>query len=251
MADLAPAEAHYSRQPLPAGLSLNRRGHPYDPSFAVLDLRSPGGTRIGTLANLAVHPVAMGPECLAVSADWVGFFRAALERAVGGSALMLSGALGDVNPNHVHRQDNDCRVDGFAEAETLGGELAQAVDAALAGAERLDGGVGLVADRHLEVPVGDTGLAALLGGDTTMRVELVEWSIGPVRVVSVPGEAFHAFGRQVEEARGNRTLLAGLSPLWQGYLPVPFVDGGYEEGVSYGAGAVSAILAALLEVPSP
>jgi hypothetical protein len=50
--------------------------------------------------------------------------------------------------------------------------------------------------------------------------------------------------------RDNRVLLAGLSPMWQGYLPVPWEDGGYEEGVSYGRPAVDAILDALLNVPS-
>ena len=72
----------------------------------------------------------------------------------------------------------------------------------------------------------------------------IEWRIGSVPLVSIPGEAFHEFGRRVEAARGGRALLAGLAPVWQGYLPVPFREG-YEEGVSYGEPAVSAILAAL------
>jgi hypothetical protein len=82
-----------------------------------------------------------------------------------------------------------------------------------------------------------------------MSVELLEWAVGPLRIVSVPGEAFHAFGRQVEDARNNLTILAGLAPEWMGYLPVPFEEGGYEEGVSYGPAAVTAILTGLLEVP--
>ena len=82
-----------------------------------------------------------------------------------------------------------------------------------------------------------------------MRVELVEWELGPVRLVSLPGEAFQALGREVERARGDRVLRAGLSPLWQGYRPVPWAEGGYEEQTSYGAGAVRAIRHALLEVP--
>ena len=64
------------------------------------------GSRIGTLANITIHPVALGPECLAVSSDWVGSFRRALEARVGGRAVLLSGALGDVNPHHVHRVPN-------------------------------------------------------------------------------------------------------------------------------------------------
>ena len=244
------AELRYGRWSLPDGLSINRRGYPYDPWFSALDVvREGSDERIGTLANLAIHPVALGPECLAVSADWVHPFRQALERRADGTAVLLSGALGDVNPRHVHRQGNDCRRDGFEEAEELGTEVAEAVDGVLARAERLaDAGVRVVAARDLEVPIGGTALARGRRGDT-MRVELVEWGIGPIRLVSIPGEAFQAFGRQVEGARNDKVLLAGLSPLWQGYYPVPFVDGGYEERTSYGPRAVQAVLDALLDVP--
>ena len=87
------------------------------------------------------------------------------------------------------------------------------------------------------------GSTLLTGGreGRTVPVELVEWSIGPVRLVSVPGEAFHALGRAIEErarADGAHVLLAGLAPEWHGYLPSPFRDG-YEESTSYGRDAVA------------
>ena len=126
-----PASLRAGRFPLPDELSINRRGLPYEPTFAVLDAIAPDGARVGTLANVAIHPVALGPECLAVSSDWVGSFRTALQARAGGSTMLLSGALGDVNPHHVHRQDNDCRGDGFAEAHQLGCDVAEAIDAAL------------------------------------------------------------------------------------------------------------------------
>jgi hypothetical protein len=245
----ADAELRYGRWSLPGGLSINRRGYPYDPWFSVLDVVAPAtGARLGTLANLAIHPVALGPECLAVSADWVHPFRHALQQRAGGTTIELSGALGDVNPRHVHRQGNDCRRDGFEEAAELGAEIAEAVDAVLGSTEALDGGgVRVIADRNLDVPIGGTDLARGRRGDT-MRVELIEWGIGPIRLVSVPGEGFQELGRQVGEVRDHRVLLAGLAPLWQGYFPVPFADG-YEEGVSYGPEAVAAVLAALRDVP--
>ena len=77
----------------------------------------------------------------------------------------------------------------------------------------------------------------------TVPIELVEWTIGPVRLVSVPGEAFHALGRAIEDrvaARRRHVLLAGLAPEWHGYLPSPFRDG-YEESTSYGRDAVATI----------
>lgn len=244
------AELRYGRWPLPDGLSINRRGYRHEPWFSVLDVvRKGSADRLGTLANVAIHPVALGPECVAVSADWVHPFREALQRRVGGTAVLLSGALGDLNPRHVHRQDNLCRRNGFEEAEELGFEVAEAVDGVLGEAERLaDDGVRVIADRNIEVPIGGTAMARARRSDT-MRVELVEWGIGPIRLVSIPGEAFQAFGREVERARSDKVLLAGLSPLWQGYFPVPFVESGYEERTSYGPQAVQAVLDALLDVP--
>jgi hypothetical protein len=231
------------RWPLPPDLSLNRRGLPYDPTFALLDAQRTDGARIGTLANIAIHPVALGPECLAVSSDWVGPFRNTLEERAGGRAVLLSGALGDVNPHHVHRQGNDCTSDGFEEAEALGRDVAEVVDAVLSGTEAVEVGGPRVERCHsIEVRPEGTMLASMRGG-RAVEIELIEWSLGPVRIVSVPGEAFHALGREIE-ARGPHVLLAGLAPEWHGYLPAPFRDG-YEESMSYGSAAVAAITHAL------
>src|SRR5207247_7052745 len=125
-ASAEPATLHFARTAMPDGLSVNRRGLPYDPWFCLLDARRADGTRVGTLANIAIHPVALGPSCLAVSTDWVGPFRDALDATSGGSAVLLSGALGDVNPIHVHRQHNECVADSFDEAADLGRDGAQA-----------------------------------------------------------------------------------------------------------------------------
>ena len=156
---------------------------------------------------------------------------------------MLSGALGDVNPRHVHRQHNDCAADGFAEADELGGELAEVVAAELASAQPLEGSVEVVRAEQLSLPVGATMLAGLASAGA-LPVELIEWSLGGARLLSVPGEAFHAFGRAVEDARPGPVLIAGLAPVWYGYLPVPFREG-YEESMSYGEPFVRAVLDAV------
>jgi hypothetical protein len=242
----APATLRAGRWPLPPGLSVNRRGLPYEPTFAVLDVISDGGARIGTVGNVAIHPVALGPECLAVSSDWVGPFRTELERRAGGTPVLLSGAIGDVNPCHVHRQDNDCGADGFAEAAQLGSDVAQCVDAVLREAEPVPvDGPSVVRHRVIDVTLGSTLLTAGREG-RTVPIELVEWAFGPVRLVSVPGEAFHALGRAIEDraTEGSHVLIAGLAPEWHGYLPSPF-RAGYEESTSYGRDAVAAIADAL------
>ena len=243
-ASARPGGLRAGRWPLPDGLSINRRGHPYEPTFAVLDAVAPDGARVGSLSNIAIHPVALGPECLAVSSDWVGSFRTALEARTGGPSVLLSGALGDVNPHHVHRQHNDCTQDGFAEAEQLGRDLAEVVDAVLADAEPLESD-GPRVERHdtIAVELGATLITAGREG-RTVEIELVEWSLGPLRLVSVPGEAFHELGRAIEAGREGHVMVAGLAPEWHGYLPSPFTDG-YEESMSYGRAAVAQIERAL------
>lgn len=244
------AELRYGRAPLPDGVSFNRRGLPYDgPELAVLDAVRPDGHHLGVVANIGVHPVALGPENLEISTDWVGPFRAELEGLAGGFAVELTGALGDVNPRPPGGVPDDSYAPwaSAAETEELGRTLGRAAAEALDECEPVTGELRVLRDETIDLALGETGLARLAQADT-MSVEFVEWAVGDVRVVSMPGEAFFALGREIEEARGKRTILAGLSPSWHGYLPHPFTEG-YEEGLSYGAEAVAEIRAILTNAP--
>ncbi len=241
-----PAGLSFVRAPLPDGLSVNRRGYPYDPWFSALDIRRPDDSRIGVLVNLAIHPVSLGSEWLEVSGDWVSPFRSAVEQNAGGTTIMLSGALGDVNPRGWEGLSGP--EGNFLNTEALGQDIASAVLARLGDCEPLEGHIAVSSSRTIEVPVSPTPLVELIDmKDPLLTVELIEWSLGSVSLVSIPGEAFQAFGKAVDEARGGRTLLAGISPSWQGYLPQPF-GAGYEETVSFGEGAVLGILEALTDV---
>lgn len=243
------AALRYARAPLPP-VSFNRRGHPYaDPELAVLDVVRHDGHRLGVVCNTGVHPVALGPHNLEISTDWVGPMRAELEALAGGIAIGLSGAFGDVNPlPPTGVPDNTYEPWATAEAtEGIGRDIAKAAAEALDDAVAVGDGLRVVRTETVEVTLGPTGLARL-SGETSQHVEFVEWAVGDVRVVSLPGEAFFALGREVEDARGRRTLLAGLAPAWHGYLPQPFTEG-YEEGLSYGADAVAAIRAVLTDAP--
>lgn len=244
-AEAEPATFHFHRATLPDGLSINRRGLPYSPTFSALDVRAASGAPIGSLANVSIHPVALGPKLLAVSSDWVGSFRTTLAAATGGQSILLSGALGDVNPPlHAHATgpyDND----NFEDADELGRRVAAVVEPALGAARHVGDGIGVRRHRWLEVEAAGA-LAAIAGVAGPLKVELVEWMLGEVHLVSVPGEAFHALGSAIEGSRNGPVMLAGLSPVWQGYLPDPFGEG-YEEGMSYGETAVNEIKAALIE----
>jgi hypothetical protein len=224
---------------------MNRRGLPYEPTFAVLDARRPDGSRVGTLANVGIHPVALGAHCLKVSTDWVGPFRTALSAATGGGAMLLQGSLGDVNPTEPHHHDEH---GDYHHAEHIGRGVADAVLGIIDDLEPVTGSVGDAVSRTIQAPVGLTPITALTGLTGDLDVELVEWDLGSLRIVSIPGEAFHAFGRAVRASRDREVLLAGLSPAWQGYLPMPWGEG-YEETVSYGEQFVAAVHEHLLHDP--
>lgn len=235
------AELRHARAPLPEGLSINRRGNPYAPWFVVVDVVGAGGERVGTVVNIAVHPVAIGRQIDVVSSDWVGVFRRSLEARAGGTVLVLPSALGDVNPP-PHPTGG---VEGSLEhAEQVGTALAGAVFDVLGATAALGDGADVLRTRTIEVPTSGL-LAQLAGVGDRMEVELVEWRIGRATLVAVPGEAFHAMGLAIEASHDGPVLLAGLAPSWHGYLPEPFGDG-YEETVSFGPDAVAGIRAALV-----
>ncbi len=87
------------------------------------------------IANFANHPDTIGGE--KVSADWPGFARRIVERALDNTnCLLLNGAQGDVNHVNVHPKDgdwNDLTVDfddvsrGYGHAHHVGSVVAGAV----------------------------------------------------------------------------------------------------------------------------
>jgi hypothetical protein len=243
LAGCVPATLAFGRGPLPADLSLNRRGLPYDPSYTVLDVHRLDGSRLGTLAGIGIHPVALGITCRQVSGDWVTTFRERATAAGGAPVVLVPGALGDVNPVRDPHTDPD-PGGNWETAAVLGSELADCVAGLVT--EPLPSTLEVLPVRRVPLRAGLT-VPALLNKVAlrTVGIELLEWSIGGVRLVSVPGEAFHGLGRAIEQARGERAMLAGLAPKYHGYLPSPF-GSGYEEKMSYGRGFVRGLEQALL-----
>ena len=240
-----PAEFRFASAPLPEGLSLNRRGLDYHPTFAALDIRRPDGGRIGSIANIAIHPVAAGITARAVSRDWVGSFRDEATLLTGAPCVLLPGALGDVNPTRDAHTNPD-PGGNWETARQLGVDVARCVadllDKTVPAGERAS------AARHRieRIKAGFTVPSVLvLKAGRSVEVELTEWALGETRLVSLPGEAFHRLGVEVTESRDDPVLLAGLAPHWLGYLPCPFGTG-YEEKMSFGKGFVERLRAALL-----
>ncbi|MBF6589789.1 MAG: neutral/alkaline non-lysosomal ceramidase N-terminal domain-containing protein [Ktedonobacterales bacterium] len=59
---------------------------------------SPTGRTLATLLNISVHPTTLGATNTLVAPDWPGVTATAVERALGGTALVMPGALGHTWP---------------------------------------------------------------------------------------------------------------------------------------------------------
>ena len=164
-----------------------------------------------------------------------------MERDTGLPACFLQGCQGDVNPAVTAWEDGDPHswspvVDAYAE------RLAASVTAALPRATPVTATPITTRARMIRVPIGDTLLAQLAGTARERAIDLVEWQLGDVTVVAVPGEGFHGVEDVIRGAHHDPVLIAGLAPDWHGYFPVPYTDG-YEEGLSLGPEAVRQLVA--------
>ncbi len=91
---------------------------PLDYAVGVIAVDTPAGKPIATLVNFSCHPVVLGPENLLISADYPGAMMAQLENEVGGQAMFVQGAAGDINPFW----DKTAPEDGAFEQVTKMGE---------------------------------------------------------------------------------------------------------------------------------
>jgi hypothetical protein len=143
-------------------IGRNRR-HPDGPFQEELHvvLADPGRDRppVATLVNGACHATVLEHDNLQYSADWPGAMARAVERAVGGVAVYLQGAAGDINPVWAAHD--------FADVERVGGIAAGAVARAVNEMRPLGTGqwcINLSWSEHIEIEapgrVLEPGLAA-------------------------------------------------------------------------------------------
>jgi hypothetical protein len=239
VAKLTAVEPKFARAALPRDTAINRRGHALAPTAAVLVLEP-----VAVVANFGIHATLTGPSNLAIATDWVGPFRRATEARTGLPAVFLQGCQGDVNPSVTAWDDGDpsawCSV-VEAYAQRLAASVADAV-----GRARPETLAPIDARRRtVSVPVANTLLSQLAGAAARRSIDLVDWTLGDVHVVAVPGEGFHGVEAALRARYDDPLLIAGLAPDWHGYFPVPYTDG-YEEGLSFGPEAVETLVASLI-----
>ncbi len=231
--------------------ALNRREVDtplHDETLAVLTARDRRGRRVLTLVNTSCHPVVMHRQSPWVSPDFVGGLCDAVEASVGGMAMFVNRAHGDVNPNvdvmGIPMDNTDPH-----HAETFGGTLARhALDVVADRPVAPVLGTRLVSRR---VPVTRPGMVVLgamgfgeLGADLRLRTEFAGARLGDLLVVGLPGELFGRLTRRVREAAPDAGLVFGLQGGYAGYVMTPQEEtpSGYEEKLYVGPGLPDAMV---------
>ncbi len=250
-----------SREPFPPCRILKPLGEP-DTEVAVMKLTRESDPEhvLGILFNHAGHPNISPDDNLLIGGDYPGVAMRELEKAEGGVALFLNGALGSVDIDaHRDRDMNDVERAGTALAGAVMAAVRSAKPAVmsalhaesavytlprrritveeLAWAEsilaRSGGAVASMADG-----VGDDYRALLLKRlhgleEAPLTVEQTCIAAGEWALIGFPGELFTEIGMKLKLASPyRRTMIVGLANGDIGYLPT-------KRAVSEGGSTVS------------
>ena len=248
-------------------LGINPLG-PVDHRTTLVRIEDGEGRPLAAVLHHACHPVVLGPDSYALSADYVGFARSAAEAALGAPVLFLQGACGNINP--VERGS-------FGVAERLGQRLggdavrlwseaqARPLEVARTAARRFTvelgplptredaqgevrrrreqltreeaaGRAGSVAAARMYLSAAETRLRAAeagrAGADLTLRA--MRWN--EIGFAAAPFEPFVETGVAVREDSPHRPLLfCGYTGGVLTYVPVAeaYPEGGYEVSDAY------------------
>lgn len=206
--------------------TINRRepGGGTDEELTVVHMKRRGAAD-GVLLNYACHGVVMGPDSLALSADWIGQTRAVLEAKQPGLFSLLAVApSGDINPlprsirkeiqkRGVEYFTNDPfsgiydRTGGtFTEVAAMGRTVAAAALRALPRCVAVDTRAGVAAV---------TRSADIGAGRKKLRVPFRLFRLGDLVVVGMSGEQFVQTGARVKAAVREH----GLTPVVVTHAP--------------------------------
>ncbi len=266
--DRRPAELRRATTTLP-GLGVNRRREegPLDEELSVLLVEREGAGPV-VLTNFACHPVTVQVQPL-ISADFPGAAMGRVERELGGIALFLQGAAGDINPVRGNSFDwRDVETYGLM----LGGATLEAVGLARLAEPCAEPALAARSERVLvearEAPTVEEAAEALRSaeeavaavgrdhphharlhgaarmarethrlaqfGREPITAEVQCLRIGEVALAGFPGELFSALGQQVkQQSAAPATMVVECANGCLGYLAPrdEWERGGYEVGL--------------------
>jgi len=152
-------------------------GGPADDTLLVGRVTTRGGQLLATLINYACHPTTLAWENRSISPDFVGAMRETVEKAVGGMAVFIQGASGELAPRYQYVDDPqvaDChgRQLGYVALATL--EDMEPQGTRLVFDRIVESGAPLAVWRHRPMTA-STALAAI---ETSVVLPLKNWPSG-------------------------------------------------------------------------
>ncbi|MGE5646816.1 MAG: hypothetical protein ACM336_13590 [Acidobacteriota bacterium] len=182
-----------------------------DSELVVVSAIDSSGATIATLVNWANHPETLGPANKEITADYPGYFYSALERKMGGVAVLVNGALGGMqSPLEAKIADpatgKPAPAGSFRKAEILGARVAELAAQPLKAPQRARPEQVEYYEAAIEIPVtnqgfrkaaaaGVFGQRKALGPEGVMRTVVgvirISDSKGPLlEAAVVPGELY-------------------------------------------------------------
>ncbi len=251
------------REPRDGGIVLgeNPEGE-VDHELVVLRIDTIGGRPEALIYNYPCHTATLKGDNYLITADYVNYSRRTVEGGLGipqGSSLFVNGAAGDINPSPRGT---------FDLARMLGTALAADTLRAYAKAQPIDTALSYL-NRAIELPLSrppsptelrselaelqvkyesqktrNPSLAARITWHREMlrrteddslkdslAAEIQALRIGPLAILSLPGEVFAGIGKRIkEDSPFSYNMVAGYANGNVGYIPTPgaFEEGGYE-----------------------
>jgi len=214
---------------VPDGINenLHRPGYK-DNDMTILQARGLDGETIATLVNYTCHAEFSGQNHDRIYADFPGFMYPRLEELEGGNAVFMNGALGGmIAPAMPRWTENHPRL-RVKRARMAGRYLAELVSLALKNAEEIENPTLDITRRLIRFPVENDGFVYLSEKGFLKRTfhngqmysETWRIGIGPLEMVTVPGEILPALGFEIkgEIMQGRHKMILGLANDEIGYI---------------------------------
>lgn len=230
-----PATARFAHAHAPVDLSYNIHAEERadtatakDDAVDVVRWIDGDGNGIATIVSWACHPEALGRDNTSITADYPGVLNGELERRLGGTALLVNGAIGGLVTVRVPAGG----AQDFALADAVGRRLAETVVAALDSPDATSwapqpNGIAAVS-REVQIPFENgwwrffrwLGLLDIdLDAERRASSTVTAWRMGPSEWLTVPGEIFPSLGRRYKATMSAPfRFLIGLGQDELGYI---------------------------------
>lgn len=238
------------------GMTFNRRSYPEavgptDDELNTMRFIDKKGDTIATLINFGVHPVLTmtGVSNFGVSADICGYACTKLEDEYGGTGVYFTAAMGDINPapdfmwedkySSPYAPDDPQQ---YVAAEEYGHALANYAIQALEEGKTFKNlplkVAKVIVDYPLENPlfimlvqlgVIQREIIQIGENEYIIRSELSGIKMGPIEMLTVPGELFSAVSLLLKENMPKYGFLLGLTTEELGYI-IPSDEFGQDPG---------------------